>query len=94
MGQNEEEAASENRTLVVVLLGGGRARCCCPLVHLDVLEDKVDIKAPLKFHFELFLHFADDADQVEESVLDLDALRRDLPLKVLLEDLLDEGIAR
>ena len=58
MSQYKEESSSENRTLVV--FGGSCA--LCPLVSFDVLEDEVDIKAPLKLHFELFLHFTDNTD--------------------------------
>ena len=58
MGQNEQESSSENRTLVVF---GGRC-ALCPFVNFDELEDEVDIQAPLKLDFKLFLHFTDNTD--------------------------------
>ena len=65
-----------------------------PLVRLDELEDKVDVEALFKLHFELFLHFPDNANQVEESVFDLHAFRREFPREVLVEYLLHERVAR
>ena len=58
MSQYKEETSPENGTLVV--FGGSCA--LRPLVSFDVLEDEVDIKTPLKLHFELFLHFTDNTD--------------------------------
>ena len=59
--QNKEESTSEYRTLVI--LGGICA--LCPFVGFNVLENKVDIQASFKLHFELFLHFTDNTDQVK-----------------------------
>ena len=65
-----------------------------PLVSLDKLKYEVNIKALLKFDFEFFLHFSNDADQVKQSVFHLDRLRLNLPIEVLVEDLLHKGVAR
>ena len=64
-----------------------------PLVILDELKNKVYIESLLELDLELFLHFADDADQVEQGVLNLNILRCYLAIKILVKDLLYEGIA-
>ena len=83
MRQDQEEAASEDRCLLRI----------APLIRLDELEDEVDVEALLQLDLELFLHLADDTDQVEKCVLHVDVLRRDRPVKVLIEDFLYERVA-
>lgn len=84
MRQDEQETATEDWTL-------GRVS---PLITLDELKHEIDVQALLKFHFVLFLDLPDDANQVEECVLDLNCLGRDLPIEVLIKDLLNERVAR
>ena len=55
MGEDKKETPSENWTMIGVT----------PLVILDELKNKVYIESLLELDLELFLHFADDADQVE-----------------------------
>ena len=84
MSEDQEEAAAENGAIIRV----------GPLVILDKLEDVVDVESLFELDLDLFLDLPDDPNQVKESVLHLDGAWADLAIEILVENLLDEWVAR
>ena len=83
VGRNKEVSPSKNLALLIV----------SPFVLLNELQHVVHIKTLLELDLVLALHFAYDTNEVQEGIFLVDVGWLDLVGEVLVENLLDEGVA-